>query len=267
MNIYSSLNKISNYIEENLFENITSKKLSTLTGINYYSLNNAFSLLSGYTIKEYIRLRRLSNSFILLKSRPVTEIAFMCGYNCIEAFSRAFKKLHGFNPKQAKISENFKFFPKITFKEIDNNIHNLKLEYKTLPTLTLYANDLEIEKGNSACIHNFWVEQNSTYPILQNAEIKYGLVDCKNGKLTYYVALPKRFSKNNIKITLSTGKYISLSYKSYNGLDFSKLSSDISSEYSLHGRDFDIEIYKHGEVELLYKTKDQEAQDISKETK
>lgn len=255
MNIYVSLNKLTNYIENNLYDNITNKKLSTLTGINFYSLNNAFSLITGYTIKEYIRMRRLSNSFILLKTKSVTEVSFMCGYNCTEAFARSFKKLHGFNPSLAKTTQNFKFFPKISFKENDNNIHDINITTKTLPSLTLFANEINLNKGEQDKIHNFWVNQNESYTAIKKADIKYGVVDCNNGKLTYFVALTKRFDKTNKKIVIPAGKYISLKYHSYKTLDFSKLCEDLKNEYSDLENSLDIEIYRNGEIELLYKIK------------
>lgn len=60
------------------------------------------------------------------------------------------------------------------------------------------------------------------------------------------MALTKRFDKTDKKIVLPDGKCISLKYHSYKTLDFSKLCEDNS---------LDIEIYRNGEIELLYKIK------------
>ena len=83
----------------------------------------------------------------------------------------------------------------------------------------------------------------------------FKLVDCKNGKLTYFVTLTKRFDKTDKKIVLPDGKCISLKYHSYKTLDFSKLCEDLKSEYLELENSLDLEIYKNGEIELLYKIK------------
>lgn len=61
-NIYKELNKVTNYIEEHILEKITISQLSHLVGLNENILKNVFTCLTGITINEYIRLRRLSLS-------------------------------------------------------------------------------------------------------------------------------------------------------------------------------------------------------------
>lgn len=69
------------------------------------------------------------------------------------------------------------------------------------------------------------------------------------------MTLTKRFDKTNKKIVLPDGKCISLKYHSYKTLDFSKLCEDLKSEYLELENSLDLEIYKNGEIELLYKIK------------
>ena len=61
-NIYEELNKITEYIEKHMLEKITIKELAHLVGLNENTLKSIFSCLTGITINEYIRLRRLSLS-------------------------------------------------------------------------------------------------------------------------------------------------------------------------------------------------------------
>ena len=62
MNIYEKLNKIIEYIENHLEEKIEYKELSKIIGVNEYTFQRIFSLISNVSISEYIRNRRLSNA-------------------------------------------------------------------------------------------------------------------------------------------------------------------------------------------------------------
>ncbi len=59
-NIYDELNKIIDYIESHITEEINIKKLAKLIGQNEMVLKNIFTCLTGISISEYIRFRRLS---------------------------------------------------------------------------------------------------------------------------------------------------------------------------------------------------------------
>ena len=63
MNIYHELNKVIDYIEDNLEEDISYDQIAAILGVNVYTAKKLFSLLCNNTISEYIRKRRLSLSF------------------------------------------------------------------------------------------------------------------------------------------------------------------------------------------------------------
>ena len=62
MNIYKSLNKLTQYIDDHLEEKIEYKTLAKILGVNTYTMQRIFSLLTNITLAEYIRKRRLSNA-------------------------------------------------------------------------------------------------------------------------------------------------------------------------------------------------------------
>ena len=62
MNIYVELNKIIEYIENHLKQKIDYNELSKMIGVNQYTFQRIFSLISNISISEYIRNRRLSNA-------------------------------------------------------------------------------------------------------------------------------------------------------------------------------------------------------------
>lgn len=131
MNIYVQLNKIIEYIEQHLEEKIEYKDLSKIIGVNEYTFQKIFSLISNVSISEYIRNRRLSNAGqdLFIKNEKVIDISIKYQYNNATAFSRAFEKFHGIKPSEVKTKpEKLKMCTKMYFNEI--NEHNHNIEYK-----------------------------------------------------------------------------------------------------------------------------------------
>lgn len=78
-----------------------------------------FSFISGITISEYIRRRRLTLAALELKDPnvKVIDIAVKYGYQSPDAFTRAFQTFHGVTPSMARNTEqNLKAYPRMTFQ-------------------------------------------------------------------------------------------------------------------------------------------------------
>lgn len=131
MNIYIELNKIVEYIEKNLEENIDLKVISKMIGMNEYTFQRLFSLITGCSFADYVRSRRLSNAGqeLYLGEEKIVDIAVKYQYNNATSFSRAFEKFHGIKPSEVKTKpEKLKMCTKMYFNEI--NEHNHNIEYK-----------------------------------------------------------------------------------------------------------------------------------------
>lgn len=50
MNVYKALNEITKYIEDNLENKINYSTLATFMGVNSYTMQRIFSLITGITI-------------------------------------------------------------------------------------------------------------------------------------------------------------------------------------------------------------------------
>lgn len=127
---FEYLNKMIQYIEDNLTEEIDYKKLAQIVGISEYSLQRIFIFLTNISISEYIRKRRLSRAFEELKTSDikVIDVAIKFQYDSAISFSRAFKNMFGITPNECKKSnERYKLFPIIKF---DNNISCKELDYE-----------------------------------------------------------------------------------------------------------------------------------------
>ncbi len=113
------LNLAMQYIESHLDDEIDFQKVSQLACCSEYHFRRMFSFLSGMTLSEYIRLRRLSQAALELRhnNAKVIDLSLKYGYESPDAFSRAFQSLHGLTPTEARTDGVFlKAVPPMTFQ-------------------------------------------------------------------------------------------------------------------------------------------------------
>lgn len=112
----ANLNQAMDYIEEHLTEEVSFDELAKKTGISVYHFKRTFSFISGMSLAEYIKKRRLAEANLaLLAGEKVTDVAFKYGYQSIEGFSRAFRDWTGQAPSEVMKTQIQKTFPKFSF--------------------------------------------------------------------------------------------------------------------------------------------------------
>lgn len=110
------LNQVIDYIEKNLSADITLEEISRYAGVSDYHFRKIFYYLSGLTLNEYIKNRKLSEANKdLLNNERVTDVAFKYGYESMDGFTRAFKSWSGFLPSEVAKTGVSKSFPKLSF--------------------------------------------------------------------------------------------------------------------------------------------------------
>src|SRR5690554_7895521 len=110
-----NMNEALEYIESHLNNEIDFGEIERITGTSIYHFRRMFSFLSGMSLGEYIRIRKLSNAtFDLVQGKSVTETAFKYGYESVDGFSRAYKEWAGISPSEVKRNNKLKSFPKLT---------------------------------------------------------------------------------------------------------------------------------------------------------
>lgn len=110
------LNQVMNFIDDHLSEDISLTEVADYAGVSDYHFRQVFFFLSGMTLHEYIKGRKLSEANKeLLNQEKVTDIAFKYGYESVEGFSRAFKKWSGYLPSEVSKLGVSKLFPKLNF--------------------------------------------------------------------------------------------------------------------------------------------------------
>ena len=100
MNMLKQLNSAMEYIEANMCNEINVDAAAGIACVTADSFVRFFSYMTGMTLSEYIRRRRLTLACDDLKysKTPIVEIAVKYGYDSGVSYARAFKKQHGITP-------------------------------------------------------------------------------------------------------------------------------------------------------------------------
>ena len=110
-NNIDNMEKVIDYIENNLSNKLDLEQISEAVHYSQYHLHRLFSDTVGMTIHDYVGRRQLTEAAKLLvfSDRPIIEIAFICGYESQQAFSLAFKSMYKISPAQYR--DNREFYP------------------------------------------------------------------------------------------------------------------------------------------------------------
>lgn len=97
------LNDVIEYIENHLTDAIETEAIARVACCSYYDVGRMFSLVTGLSIADYIRNRRLflAGEELKTKGTRVIDVALKYQYDSPVSFSRAFQKFHGFSPSLA----------------------------------------------------------------------------------------------------------------------------------------------------------------------
>ncbi len=99
----AELNRLVDYIENHLDEEIDIERLARDLGTTEYHLRRMFSSLAGMPVSEYIRRRRMTVAAAdVLAGDDLLGIAVRYGYGSTEAFTRAFRAVHGAGPSDVR---------------------------------------------------------------------------------------------------------------------------------------------------------------------
>jgi AraC-like DNA-binding protein len=95
-----ALQRIRNYVEEHLVENIELAMLANIAGLSKWHFHRAFKRSAGITPHFYLIRRRLENAQRLLAETDLSlaQIALKSGFSDQSHFSRSFRMLFGVTP-------------------------------------------------------------------------------------------------------------------------------------------------------------------------
>lgn len=103
MNWTEMCNGILRGIEAHLADEIDYGAIARSAGLSPYYLQRVFSAMTGMSMAEYVRERRMSLAGQeLQQGAKVIDTALKYGYESPESFQKAFKRFHGITPAAAK---------------------------------------------------------------------------------------------------------------------------------------------------------------------
>lgn len=105
-------------IEKDLDGTIDVSALAASAFTSEYHFRRVFSSLAGLSLSDYIRRRRLTvaAAAVVAGDEPLVDIALRYGYSSADAFTRAFRRMHGIGPTEARRGgARLRSQPRLTF--------------------------------------------------------------------------------------------------------------------------------------------------------
>jgi len=224
MDILTGLNRAMDYIEQNISNDVDADAAAKVTPYSAYHLQKLFAYLTDISLSEYIRRRKMTMAALELQSGggKVIDLAVKFGYDSADSFSRAFARLHGVAPSQAKKQGiPLKLYPKLSFQitikgetEMDYQI----IQMEAFNVVGLRRRFYHDASRNPQSIPEFWTQlrQNGQLSrIMVHSDDRFsGAVGvCTNGDaegLDYFIAVnhvPAK-STQRVGVVHFPGKYL-----------------------------------------------------------
>lgn len=120
MDWITGISKAIDYIEEHITEPTDYARAAKEACSSPFNFQSVFALLCGYTLGDYVRMRRLTlaGEALLSTDAKVIDVALKYGYDSPESFSRAFTRFHGVSPSAVRKDAAIRSFSRICVKLI-----------------------------------------------------------------------------------------------------------------------------------------------------
>jgi len=102
MHAWESIQKVLDYIEDNLAQSYSPEELSRVAALSPFYFQRLFTRLVKRPVNEYVKMRRLAWACETLddKGRRILDIALECGFHSHEHFTKTFKSAFGITPEE-----------------------------------------------------------------------------------------------------------------------------------------------------------------------
>lgn len=162
MNWISGIQQAIDYVEAHLTEQVDYGETAKRACSSSFHFQRVFSILCGFTLGDYIRMRRLTlaGKELLGGDCKVIDIALKYGYDTPESFSRAFSRFHGITPSQAKSGHgSLKSFSRLSVKLIINGGSTMDYRIEKQGALRLVMKKKQVPERHeviSSEISSYW---------------------------------------------------------------------------------------------------------------
>ncbi len=195
--------KVLDYIEENLYEEIELNRLAFIAGYSKYHFLRVFKEVFYMTPSEYVRRRRITESVrdIADTGESISQIGYKHGFNSKENFTRAFKSEHHILPSDYRMADNsLKLLCRNKPEGAAFVLEPKIIELKPF-SVTVYKSDEEDPT-------RFWNKYNcggfSGKLSGGEARLDYGVSiwNFEKNKLDYYIGILTEYAKGDLSGTL-----------------------------------------------------------------
>ena len=125
------MNQAIDYVENNLNQEIDYEEISRIMGCPFSVFQRSFTQITGISLSEYVRNRKLTCAAYDLQNTDykIIDIAMKYGYESSDAFSVAFKRMHGVMPAVARKSgAKLAFYCRLSFALTIKGVY--KMDYQ-----------------------------------------------------------------------------------------------------------------------------------------
>ena len=150
------------FIEANITEDLSIDRIAREVNTSAFYFQKGFSMLCGYTVGEYVRMRRLSNAGeeLISSDIKVIDLAIKYGYDSADSFTKAFTRFHGSTPTDARNNgATIKSFAPMHIKLTLEGGQTMEYRIEKKPAFKVIGVSKIIDYGDSySTIPKFWDE-------------------------------------------------------------------------------------------------------------
>ncbi|MDD3346989.1 AraC family transcriptional regulator [Oscillibacter sp.] len=187
MDWITGIQRALDYTEAHLAGEVDYEAAARQAASSVFHFQRMFTMLCGFTLGDYIRMRRLALAAedLMRTNDKVIDIAYRYGYDTPESFSRAFTRFHGVTPTQARHGGSVKSFSRLSVKLIlaGGTTMDYRIEKKDACKLICKKKQVTKPQGDTATadISAFWNEVSTDGTM--DKICRYGKFDTYHGVL------------------------------------------------------------------------------------
>lgn len=164
MDWITGIQRALDYTEAHLTDTVDYETAARQAASSAFHFQRMFTMLCGFTLGDYIRMRRLTLAAqdLTCTQDKVIDIALRYGYDTPESFSRAFTRFHGVTPTQARHGGSVKSFSPLFVKLILSGGNTMDYRIEKKGAFPLICKKIQVHKPQgetaTADISAFWAQ-------------------------------------------------------------------------------------------------------------
>lgn len=150
------------YMETKMEEKLDMEEIARTAYVSSFHFQRMFHFLTGMSVAEYVRKRKLTLAAqeLAASNARVLDVALKYGYDSPESFAKAFRRIHGITPSEARLpGVSLKAFPRLSFHLSLKGDQDMDYRIEEKEAFTIVGKSLSvscIDGENQREIPKFW---------------------------------------------------------------------------------------------------------------